>query len=307
MIKWNLRDYLDRIREEIIDVASQMETSLEFVEEDISPESRDTLLGRMDMMISRLKSLADSYRQGRIIKDGVFTVLAGTTNTGKSLLFNTLSEEDRAIVTSHAGTTRDVIVEELNLEGIPFILHDTAGIRRETGEVEGMGVARSKEHISRAALILFVLDASRKWNEDDLDCWHQVEGKPVILVLNKIDLEKRMEVPVPVKERCLDLVEISALKGRNVAGLIRAMVESVHLDNPEQDDTFLISSLRQKECLDQALSGLVECRDSYACGLSEEYPLQDLRRAMEALGRLTGEIGNEDILDRVFSTFCIGK
>jgi len=307
MIKGHLREHLDQIRNEIIDIASQMETALEFVEEDVTPQGRKDLLGRIDSIAGRVKKLAGSYHQGRILKDGVFTVLAGTTNTGKSLIFNVLSEEDRAIVTSHAGTTRDVIVEELNLEGIPFILHDTAGIRRETGEIEGLGVARSKEHFERAALILFVLDASREWSEDDMNCWKQVEGKPVILVLNKIDLEKRMKVPEEVGQGCVDTVEISALRSLNISRLIKVMVEGVKMEDPEADDSFLISNIRQKECLDRATACLERCRDSYASGTSEEYPLQDLRGSMEALGRLTGEIRSEDILDQVFSTFCIGK
>lgn len=307
MIKGNLRDRLAGIRQEIIEIASQMETSLEFVEEDITPQGRSALGERMDMVINRLRVLEKSFQQGRILKDGVFTVLAGTTNTGKSLIFNILSEEDRAIVTSHAGTTRDVIVEELNLEGIPFILHDTAGIRKETGEIEGIGVARSKEHFNRAALILFVLDSSRKWSVEDRECWQQIAGKPVILVLNKIDLKRKLEVPEEVSKGCLDRVEVSALTGTNVGALIRAMVKSSLQGNQDLDNSCIISSVRQKDCLDRAAASLSRCRDTYASGTSEEYPLQDLRKSMEALGEMTGEISSEDILDLVFSTFCIGK
>ena len=211
MIKGGLSSRLAKIREELISIASQMETSLEFVEEDVTPQTRSTLLKRTDSVLEELREMEEGYQRGRILKEGVFTVLAGTTNTGKSLIFNALSEEDRAIVTSHAGTTRDVIVEELDLEGILFLLHDTAGIRRETGEIEGLGVARSLEHFNRASLILFVLDGSREWGEDDQNCWEQIRNKKVLLIVNKIDLESRLEIPSPVIAECVDKVEISAL------------------------------------------------------------------------------------------------
>lgn len=307
MIKGRLSRRLDAVRKELISIASQMETSLEFVEEDVTPQTRAFLLNRLDGVLEDLRKLEDSYQRGRILKDGVFTVLAGTTNTGKSLIFNTLSEEDRAIVTSHAGTTRDVIVEELNLNGIPFLLHDTAGIRREAGEIEGLGVARSLEHFGRAALILFVLDGSREWSEDDSNCWDQLRDKKVILVVNKIDLERRLEIPPDVTRDCLDMVEISALNGINLDSLINSMVKSCQLGKHEEKDSCIISSIRQKECLSGTLRDLLQCREAYSAGLSEEYPLQDLRKAMEGLSRITGEIRSGDILDQVFATFCIGK
>ncbi len=307
MIKGRLREQLFSVRKELIAIASQMETALEFVEEDVSPQVRLVLLERMDSVISMLAELSAGYRQGRIIKEGVLTVLAGTTNTGKSLIFNVLSEEDRAIVTSHAGTTRDVIVEELDLGGIPFLLHDTAGIRRDPGEIEGIGAARSLEHFGRAALILFVLDSSREWNEDDASCWRQIRERKVILVVNKADLERRLVIPGEVVEGCLDMVEISALRGENVEALIRSMVDWSQAGARDPGDSVLISSVRQKECLDRSLESLKRCREACASGISEEYPLQDLRRTMEALGEITGEVRSEEILDQVFRTFCIGK
>ncbi|MFH1963955.1 MAG: tRNA uridine-5-carboxymethylaminomethyl(34) synthesis GTPase MnmE [Acidobacteriota bacterium] len=307
MIKGRLSSRLSIIREELISIASQMETLLEFVEEDVTPQARSTLLERMDSVLVSLGELEEGYQRGRILKDGVFTVLAGITNTGKSLVFNALSEEDRAIVTSHAGTTRDVIVEELDLEGIPFLLHDTAGIRRDTGEIEGIGVARSLEHFGRAALVLFVLDSSREWSGEDRNCWEQIRTKKVILVVNKIDLERHLEIPPEVIEACLDMVEISALNGENLSSLIHAMVKSCWLGDQDLSDSCLISNIRQKECLARAGKNMLQCREAYASGLSEEYPLQDLRKSMDALGEMTGEIRSEDILDQVFRTFCIGK
>ena len=277
------------------------------MEEDISPQAREILLGRLDSAAESFQRLRDSYQRGTLLKEGVRTVLAGTTNTGKSLIFNVLSEEDRAIVTPHAGTTRDVIVEELDLRGIPFLLHDTAGIRRDPDEIEGIGVARSLEHFGRASLILFVIDASREWSEDDWNCWKQIREKQVILVVNKVDLERRMKVPPEVTAGCLAEVEISALKGRNVTDLIDAMVGSCRMDQEDPGESCLISNLRQKECLDQVIENLGRCREAYAAGTSEEYPLQDLRQALEAIGRMTGEVRNEDILDQIFKTFCIGK
>lgn len=307
MIKGRLSIRLSIIREELISIASQMETLLEFVEEDVTPQARSTLLERMDSVLISLSELEEGYQRGRILKDGMFTVLAGRTNTGKSLIFNALSEEDRAIVTSHAGTTRDVIVEELDLEGIPFLLHDTAGIRRDTGEIEGIGVARSIEHFGRAALVLFVLDSSREWSVEDRNCWEQIRTKKVILVVNKIDLERHLVIPPEVNEVCLDMVEISALNGENLPFLIHAMVKSCRLGDQGLSDSCLISNIRQKECLARAGKNMLQCREAYASGLSEEYPLQDLRKAMDALGKMTGEVRSEDILDQVFRTFCIGK
>lgn len=306
-LKGNLGSHLSELRKSLIEIASQMETSLEFVEEDLSPESRIEILGRIDSVVEKLAHLSGSYRQGRIVRDGVITVLAGTTNTGKSLIFNTLSEEDRAIVTPHAGTTRDIIVEELDLGGIPFILHDTAGIRAGIGEIEGIGVARSLEHFNRASLILFVLDGSRPWGKDDQDCWDQIKNQKVILVINKIDLARAIEIPLPVRDACLGEVEISALRGKNIEKLIDAMVEQSLGEGVDPGNSLILSNIRQKQCLDLALESLRNCRRSYSEGASEEYPLFDLRECLKALGQMTGEVTVEDILDEVFSSFCIGK
>jgi len=306
-LKGRLSSHLTDLKQSLVSIASQMETSLEFVEDDVSPESRNRILERIDEVIEKLSRLGSSYRQGRIVRDGVMTVLAGTTNTGKSLIFNILSEEDRAIVTSHAGTTRDVIVEELDLSGIPFILHDTAGIRAGTGEIEGIGVAKSLEHFNRASLILFVLDGSRPWSRDDQDCWDQIKAQRVILAINKIDLPRKIEIPGTVRENCLEEVEISALQGINIEGLIDAMVRQSLGSDSDPGSSLILSNLRQKHCLDQALAKLRECRESYRAGASEEYPLYDLRECLKALGQMTGEVTAEDILDEVFSTFCIGK
>lgn len=307
MISGRLADRLAGIREELILVACQMETSLEFVEEDLTPESRSIVLERTDRVIESLGRLRAGYQTGRLVKEGVSTVLAGTTNTGKSLIFNALSEEDRAIVTSHAGTTRDVIVEELNLEGIPFILHDTAGIRKDFGEIEGLGVAKSVEHFNRASLILFVLDNSREWSRDDQSCWEQIETRKVLLVINKVDLPDRLKVPEKIVDGCLGSVRISALRGWNLDGLIEAMIAGCNQDNSPIEDSLLISNARQKECLDRTLDALGKAREAIAAGFSEEYPLQDIRKALEFLGQMTGEVTSNDILDQVFSTFCIGK
>ena len=227
-----------------------------------------------------MKRLLDSCDDGRIIKEGVRTVILGKPNAGKSSLLNVLLGEDRAIVTDIAGTTRDVLEEHLNLKGISLNIMDTAGIR-DTEDVEKIGVDRAKEYADKADLILYVIDASRPLDENDAEILHLIKGKRAIILLNKSDLDMQVTKEQEELPEEFPVIEISA---KNVQGI------------EELEDTL-------KEMFFQG----ERVNDSIAADMPEDFYSIDLMDAYEALGNITGETIGEDLVNEIFSKFCMGK
>lgn len=299
---------LKPLKDEIVRVLCHMETSLEFVEDQVEPQAREQLVGRLEEVDRQLAELEDSFRVGRIVHDGVMVAISGKTNAGKSSVFNMLLIEDRAIVTAIPGTTRDALTEAFNLEGIPTRLADTAGIREAEDVVESLGVQKSLEYLRQADAVLFVVDSAEAFGQEDLRVWEFVQDKPCVLVLNKSDLPARVQVPIEVESACVCAVRVSALYGTGLEDLRRALLKVFMPDaDGVEKERILVTSIRHKQCIERARSHLKAGMDSYRSGLSEEFPLYDFRKALDALAEITGETTVEDILEQIFSTFCIGK
>jgi tRNA modification GTPase len=279
-LEGKLSKKLQPARHELIEIASHLETALEFVEDDVAPETRVQLSKRLVTVRDQLCDLEASYEVGRIIHDGLTVVLAGKPNSGKSSVFNQLVECERAIVTDVPGTTRDPLREAIDLRGVPVLLVDTAGIRESAESVERAGIARSLEHVSEADLILFVVDESRRYSDEDEFIWRNVG--------------------------CLQMISVSALLGENVDELVEGIVKH-GLPEAEKGERASVTNARQKRCLEEAHSWLERAGEALAGGMSEEFVVHDLRKGLESLGRITGETTTEDILAGIFSSFCIGK
>jgi tRNA modification GTPase len=306
-LEGRLSRILRPLKEELVDVICQLETRLEFVEDDVVPAEREELARRLGRVRAQMAELEKSYRTGKVVQEGVTIALAGRPNVGKSSLFNTLLQEDRAIVTEIAGTTRDALTETISLEGIPARLVDTAGIRPGPDRLESLGMERSLEYLKKADLSLFIVDGSEPFEEGDAQVWGALKGRPFLIVCNKLDRGLRVALPDGLREEALGLASVSALQGTGLGALRREMARAVAPEREGAGERPIITQLRHRDCLVRAGEALETALGALEEGLSEEFPLYDLRRGLGALGEITGETGVEELLGRIFATFCIGK
>ena len=294
---------LSVLREKLIEFASLIELELDFGEEDVAFADRGALIDLVQQVLAKVKRLINSFALGNAMKEGVPVAIVGAPNAGKSSLLNYLLGEERAIVSEIAGTTRDVIEETLNIDGITFRLMDTAGIRETEETIEAMGIARSQEKIARARVVLALsdvgnasqLEADREW-VDDLRA--RYPEKEILWVANKTDLHA---VSLPVD------YAISAVTGAGINALTHAMSECIKQDFDVNQET-IVSNVRHVEALEQTQTALLAALNGLSHQLPADLVAMDIRSAMRSLGNITGEIEMDtDILGTIFSRFCIGK
>ena len=297
---------LEEVRNALLNLLAGVEAAVDFPEEaaELSPQALNADLAGP---LAELTSLLATYRQGRLLREGVGVVLAGRPNVGKSSLLNRLLNADRAIVTDIPGTTRDVIEETISLAGIPLRLSDTAGLREARDLVEELGVARSRERLAQADLILFLVDASEPLSGEDIQTLEDLADRPVLIVLNKIDLPPQIKVQDLRLYSSHPVVEVSALTGQGLEHLEQAMVELV-LAGGVQTSGEIVTQARQAELLGRAQEALNRGRELLE---QAEPPWEllafEIREALQALGEITGEEVGDAVLDQIFSEFCIGK
>jgi tRNA modification GTPase len=297
---------LNEARDQLIAILAHIEAHIDFPEEDISPKNRESLLHDTRSVLGFLQSLLATYREGKILREGIPVAIVGRPNVGKSSLLNALLGEDRAIVSPIPGTTRDTLEEFANIQGIPFRFTDTAGLRHPRGRVEAIGVERASRAIADSDIVLHVLDASRNFRATDLEISKRCSGKPLVLVLNKSDLPVRFCVPPQLSE--YKAIPISALTGANLSVLCDTLVQTACL-SPGGETTNLSVAINERhhEALLRALNSLTSGAIDIERDEQLELVSQQLHIALAALGEITGKTATDDILDRVFSTFCIGK
>ncbi|MEK7881184.1 MAG: tRNA uridine-5-carboxymethylaminomethyl(34) synthesis GTPase MnmE [Deltaproteobacteria bacterium] len=308
-LEGRLSKRINSIKEKLLDLAARIEAELDFSEDEIQGLKENKLLAMLKEAATEIQTLLASYDEGRVLKEGLKVLILGRPNAGKSSLLNVLLKEERAIVTHVPGTTRDVIEEVLSINGMPVRLMDTAGLRDTEDIVESMGIKRTKERAAMADLILYVVDALSAGYAEDLSLIRSFEqdGKKIIVVANKSDLlgpEGRERLKSFFKPR--NVVFVSALKETGIdvlEGKISCSFSKTGL--AERDPGALITSIREKKSLQEALKSLE--RAMAACSMPREFVAADLRQSIMRLGEITGEVTTEDILEKIFSTFCIGK
>jgi tRNA modification GTPase len=295
------------LKERIVETVVHLETAVEFVEDQATPQDRLILGQELSDIAAELKRLSASYEQGRLIHDGWTVAIAGRPNVGKSSIFNKIVEYDRAIVTAVPGTTRDPLRETIDLQGIPVTIVDTAGLRQPKGVIEKEGIRRSHSELADAHVVLFVLDSARGWTTGDRNIWKRLAGRRVVVIWNKMDLLKEsVEGSEIAALRGFPVCRISATTGQGMEKLRQILIQCA-LPDELSDEDLLISNARHRDCLDRTADSIKAAVDALARGLSEEFALADLATALSALGEITGETAIEDILHRIFSQFCIGK
>jgi tRNA modification GTPase len=291
------------IKDAVIEVIVHLESSVEFVEEDISTETASRLLGKLDDAVEELKAIANSFSFGRYVREGFDLTIVGRPNVGKSSVFNRLIGNDRAIVTELPGTTRDALYERTSISGVPVRLIDTAGIRETTDLVESIGISRSRAAIADADISLLVLDASEPLNADDLALLNHLSQERRIVALNKTDLPIRFDASFISAEP----LSISALTGEGFDLLTEAIFAQLAGDRARERDDIMLTDARQHAAVQGAIEQLHDAGELIRTGELEEIVLLRLRGALSSLGEITGETLTDDILGQIFSTFCIGK
>ena len=289
------------------DITAQIEASIDFPEEDIDLEDARAVENRLSAMRDDLSSLSSTYDEGKIYRLGVTTIIVGKPNVGKSSLLNALLGEVRALVTPIPGTTRDVIQETISVRGIPLVLQDTAGLHAGTDEIEKMGMELTRARLSEAELILFVIDGSHELDERDQAIMHELASRQVIAVINKQDLPQAV-IPDQIQKLLpCPAVSVSALNNSGFELLLDLIEKTVLKFHHSSASACIITNERQREVLDRTASALSAAQLAVSAGSPPELIAVDLRAALQALGEITGETTSEDILERIFSSFCIGK
>lgn len=288
------------IKENLLELISLLEAGIDFAEDDVSVAPASEILRRIDLVDRPLQAIAASFSAGKLVFEGFTLTIAGRPNVGKSSLFNRLLQQDRAIVTDIPGTTRDLVSERVSFEGIPVKLVDTAGIRDTTDLVEGLGVERSYSAIADADLTILVLDLSTELTAQDEALLRRLEPQRPVVAGNKMDLP-RVLTGVPA------LIPVSATTGENIASLRTAILNRVAPEGLVTPESGSITSLRHQNLLHESIEALQNARRAVEFGIPHEMILLDLYAALQPLDAITGATTADDILNRIFSTFCIGK
>ena len=306
-LRGDLRDKIGSFKKALLDVTAHVNVVLDYPEEGIDDPLPSNLRENLENVYAEADRLISSYDKGKKIKEGIKTVIAGKPNVGKSTLLNSLLKEERAIVTHIPGTTRDVIEEIINIKGIPLVLTDTAGIRKTEDIVENIGVEKSKKFIENADLVLLVLDASRELESEDRDVIEEIQNnnKKTIVLLNKIDLERKIELDEFGLENILEIsakdnIGIEDMEERIYSYIVEEKVE-------DSSEKLIITNIRHKTALEKTKDAIRNIFETIDAGMPMDLISVDLKEALDSLSEITGEISSEDILDHVFGNFCVGK
>ena len=294
---------IKNLRQEIIEILANIEVNIDYPEyEDIEEMTVDMIKSKTDMIEIKLKEILNKSLNGKIIKEGIKTIIIGSPNVGKSSILNKLLNEDKAIVTNIAGTTRDIVEGSISIDGILFNIIDTAGIRETSDVVESIGVKKSLDLINDADLILYVLNNNEPLQKEDFEVIERIKNKNYIIVINKIDLETKLD-----KNKINNYVEISIKDDIGIDNLKDKIKEVFNFDKIEQDDFTYLSSARSISLLKNALTSLEAVRQAIKDNMPIDMVEIDLKNVWNVLGEIIGETYKDELIDQLFSQFCLGK
>ena len=308
-IEGRLSDLIKKQRQSILEILAQVEVNIDYPEyDDVEDATTDFLLEQSKRIKEEINRLLETGAQGKIMREGLSTVIVGRLNVGKSSMLNNLIQDNKAIVTEVAGTTRDVLEEYVNVRGVPLRLVDTAGIRDTEDIVEKIGVERSRKALSEADLILFVLNNNEPLTEDDQTLFEVIKNEDVIVIINKTDLEQRLDVS-ELREMIGDmpLIQTSMLKQEGIDELEIQIKDLFFGGEVQNQDMTYVSNSRHISLLKQARQSIQDAIDAAESGIPMDMVQIDLTRTWEILGEIIGESASDELIDQLFSQFCLGK
>ncbi|EKH2192135.1 tRNA uridine-5-carboxymethylaminomethyl(34) synthesis GTPase MnmE [Staphylococcus pseudintermedius] len=308
-IEGRLSDLVKRQRQSILEILAQVEVNIDYPEyDDVEDATTEFLLERSQEIKQEIQKLLDTGVQGKIMREGLSTVIVGKPNVGKSSMLNNLIQDNKAIVTEVAGTTRDVLEEYVNVRGVPLRLVDTAGIRETEDIVERIGVERSRKALSEADLILFVLNYNEPLTEDDRKLYEVIKNEDAIVIINKTDLEQRLDLAeVETMVGDMPIIQTSMLQQQGIDELEIQIRDLFFGGEVQSQDMTYVSNSRHISLLKQAKNAIQDAIDAAEMGVPMDMVQIDLTRTWEILGEIIGESASEELIDQLFSQFCLGK
>lgn len=305
-----LQGYLSKrisnIRKKLIDMMVDIDANIDYPEYDLEDVSYNKATRELTDIYNDLNKLEKSFDNGKIIKNGIKVAIIGKPNAGKSSLLNAMLKEERAIVTEYEGTTRDTIEEFLEIDGIPIRIIDTAGIRNAKDEVEKIGIKKAKEVAETADLIIAIFDITKKLNEEDKKILDIIGNKKSIIVLNKIDLVDKVNIPEEIL-KYKNIIEMSALNKQGIEEMYNKIAELFKFNDIEEDNSFIITNIRHKELIKKAKKNIEDAINTLKNNLPIDIISINIKDALEYLGNITGENVSESIINEIFKKFCLGK
>ena len=299
---------IKEIKQEIMDVMVNVDVSIDYPEYDVEEVTDNQVLNMLNSVQEKLEKLEKSFDNGKIIKEGIKTAIIGKPNAGKSSLLNAILKEDRAIVTEYEGTTRDTIEEFVNIEGVPLKLVDTAGIRDAKDEVEKIGIAKSKEIAKEADLIIAIFDSSKELSAEDKEILDIIKNKKSIILLNKSDLNCILKENDERFTNISDnVLKISALEGNGLEELYELIAKMFSLNEINLDNDVIITNIRHKNLISKAIENVKEARKTIEENMPVDIVAIFIKNILEDFGNITGEFVTDDIINEIFSKFCLGK
>ena len=307
-LQGDLSNKINEIRHDLLDIMADIEASIDYPEYDIEEVTNSKALGVLNNTKDKLESLKDTFRSGKILKEGIKTAIIGRPNAGKSSLLNKILKEERAIVSEIEGTTRDTIEEFITIKGIPLKIIDTAGIRKTSDKIEEIGVKKALDIAKDAELVLVILDNSKDLTEEDREILKLAESKNSIILLNKVDLkENNLENSEELKKLNKRIIKISAKNGNGIEELYNEIENMFQIKNLETDGEIIITNIRHKNQIEYAINNINEAINAVKNNLPIDIISISIKQTLEDLGKITGENVSEDIINEIFSKFCLGK
>lgn len=295
------------IKDEILDVMTNIEVSIDYPEYDTPEVLEDDLRTKLNDVAIKLEKLEKSFDNGKLIKEGIKTAIIGKPNAGKSSLLNAILKEDRAIVTEYEGTTRDTIEEFVNINGIPLKLVDTAGIRKTENEVEKIGIEKSIKYAKEADLAIVIIDGSKSLSKEDMEILNIVNPEKTIIILNKMDLEQKIDSSTEEISKFDNIIKISALKKEGIEQLYDKISDLFNLNKLNVDNDVVITNERHKNQIQKAGQNLEKAIQSLNMNMPIDIIAISLKDVLSNLGEITGEEASEEIINEIFARFCLGK
>ena len=307
-LEGNLSKNINSIKSELLDLLADVEASIDYPEYDIEEVTNKKILTIMEEVKIKLEKLSNTFKNGKILREGIKTAIVGKPNAGKSSLLNSILNEERAIVSEQKGTTRDTIEEFVTIEGITLKLIDTAGIRETNDEIEKIGVIKSKKLIDEAELIIAIFDGTKELEDEDYLILDLIKDKDAIILLNKTDItQTNLDENEKIKQLNKKILKISAKTGENIEKLYKSIEEMYQLNNIETDNSEIITNIRHKQQIDEAIKSIDEVKSTIDKHMTIDIIEIYLKQVLADLGKITGDDISEDIINEIFSKFCLGK